>query len=369
MDLSPTDEQRMLGETARAFLAEHSPTSVVRELERSAMGFSQDHWHEVARLGWTGLLLPERYGGSERALLDLTVLCEEIGRALFASPLVASTVSAALPVLWDGTEEQRRRWLPGIADGSLDATLALLEPGARDEWHDPALELRSDSGAPELSGTKILVPFAGSAGLLLATARSERGVPVLVAVAPRDGEVECRRMRVAGGEPLYEVTFRKARGAFIGAPGGIRRTIDRALDHAALAGLAAMVGAAERVLEMTVSHAKSREQFGRPIGEFQAVAHRCVDMRSDIDACRYLAYQAAWSLDAGEDSELAVGAAKAYGNEALRRIFANAHQVHGAIGFSAEHDLQLFTRRSKAFELSFGSAARHRERVARAMGL
>ncbi len=369
MDLDLTDEQRMLGETARAFLAEHSPTSAVREIERTDRGFSLDDWRSVARLGWTGLLIPERYGGSGRGLADLLVLCEEVGRALFASPLVASTVLAALPVLRDGTEEQRRRWLPGIADGSLVATLGLVEPGTRDERGDAALDLRGRGDACELSGTKILVPFAGSAGLLLVTARSEGGEPVLAAVAPREGDVECRRMRVTGGEPLYEVTFHRARGDPIGPPGGIGGALVQALDHAALAGLAAMVGASERVLEMTVSHAKSREQFGRPIGEFQAVAHRCVDMRSDIDACRYLAHQAAWSLDAGHDSELAFGAAQAYGNEAMRRIFANAHQVHGAIGFSVEHDLQLFTRRAKAFELSFGGAARHRERVARAMGL
>lgn len=370
MDLNLTDEQRMLGETARAFLAEHSPTSVVRELEQTSAGFSLGHWRAVARLGWTGLLLPERYGGAGRGLADLVVLCEEVGRALFPSPLLASMVQAALPVVWTGTEEQRRRWLPPIADGSLVASLALVEPGARDEWQDPAPALRSRPDAFELSGTKILVPFAGDAGLLLVTARSGEGAPALVAVEPADGSVECRRMNVTGGEPLYEVTFNHTRGELIGTtPGAIRGAIDRALDYAAVAGLASMIGAAERVLEMTVAHAKSREQFGRPIGEFQAVAHRCVDMRSDIDACRYLAYQAAWSLDAGRDSELAIGAAKSYGNEALRRIFANAHQVHGAIGFSAEYDLQLFTRRVKAFELSLGSAARHRERVARAMGL
>jgi alkylation response protein AidB-like acyl-CoA dehydrogenase len=136
-----------------------------------------------------------------------------------------------------------------------------------------------------------------------------------------------------------------------------------------VAGLAYAVGAAERALEMTVQHARDREPFGRPIGSFQAVAHRCVDMRTDVDACRYLAYQAAWRLDRGGDPDLEVGAAKSYGNEALRRVFTHAHQVHGAIGFSTEHDLHLFTRRAKAFELTYGSAALHRERMARAMGL
>ncbi|MGH2728251.1 MAG: acyl-CoA dehydrogenase family protein [Actinomycetota bacterium] len=372
MEINPTDEQRMLAQTARAFLEASSPTSVVRELERSDAGFSADHWGAIARLGWTGLLVPDDYGGAGRGLLDLVVLCEEFGRALFPSPLAASSVLAGLPVLWAGTEEQRRRYLPRIADGSLVATLALLEPGARDEWHDMALELRHRGDALELRGTKTLVPFAGSAQLLLVAARSDKGAPALVAVEPQRGGVESARLPVMGGEPLYEVSFRDARvdrDALIGRPDAVRGVIDRALDHAAVAGLAFMVGAAERTLEMTVAHARSREQFGRPIGEFQAVAHRCVDMRSDIDACRYLAYQAAWSLDAARDSALEVGAAKAFGNEALRRIFMHAQQVHGAIGFSTEYDLQLYTRRAKAFELTFGGVARHRERVARAMGL
>ena len=160
-----------------------------------------------------------------------------------------------------------------------------------------------------------------------------------------------------------------ARGEPLGAPGAASAALVRALDRGAVATLAYMVGAAERALEMTVDHARTRVQFGRPIGSFQAVAHRCVDMRTDLDALRHLVWQAAWSLEAGREAPLAVSAAIAYGSEALRRLFMHAHQVHGAIGFSTEHDLHLFTRRAKAAELQWGSPARHHERVARAMGL
>jgi alkylation response protein AidB-like acyl-CoA dehydrogenase len=222
-----------------------------------------------------------------------------------------------------------------------------------------------------LSGTKLLVPFAAAADVLLVSARAGEGT-TLFAVDPRRGGVLCDRIDAIGGDPLYAVTFDGVEVGpedVIGPPGRARPVIDRALDHAGVAGLASMVGAAERTLEITTEHAGSREQFGRPIGAFQAVAHRCVDMRADIDALRYLVYQAAWMLQAAGDAALAVGAAAAYGSDALRRIFVNAHQVHGAIGFSMEHDLQLFSRRAKAFELTLGSAGRHRERVARAMGL
>ena len=276
-----------------------------------------------------------------------------MGRVLVPSPFVPSCVLAPLLLMAVGD----RRLLPGIAAGELVATIALVEPGWRDEWGRATLE--SNGGV--LTGTKQLVPFAATADVLLVVA----GDSTLVAVERRDG-VTCRRQETLGGDHQYEVTFAAARGDVLGS---VASMLDTARLHAAVGALAYGLGAAERALEITVDYAKTRVQFGRPIGSFQAVAHRCADMRSDIDAVRYLVYQAAWSLAAGRSSELEVGAAKAYGNEALRRIFMHAHQVHGAIGFSTEHDLQLFTRRAKAMELSWGSAASHRDRVARAMGL
>ena len=192
-----------------------------------------------------------------------------------------------------------------------------------------------------------LVPFAAEAD-------------VVIVGDDRIAKPRCTPRSALGVDPLYAVDGERT-------PTG--RDTKRAADIAAALALAHATGAAERALAMTVQHAKDREQFGRPIGSFQAVAHRCVDMRSDIDACRYLAYQAAWALDRGAPSDLEVGAALAYGTEAARRVFMNAHQVHGAIGFSTEHDLHRFTRIGKTFELLYGSPSRHRERVAEAMGL
>jgi alkylation response protein AidB-like acyl-CoA dehydrogenase len=221
----------------------------------------------------------------------------------------------------------------------------------------------------QLSGTKHFVPFAAQADLMLVAVRSAAAGPSLVAVERGAPGVTCTRLATLDGGHLYAVRFDATPAQTVGPPGGAEAGLERARVEAAVASLAYMVGAAERGLEMTLEHARTRQQFGRPIGSFQAVAHRCVDMRSDLDALRYLVYQAAWTLGAGGDATLAVSAAKAYGNEALRRIFQHAHQVHGAIGFSTECDLQLFTRRAKATELAWGSATMHRERVARAMGL
>jgi alkylation response protein AidB-like acyl-CoA dehydrogenase len=179
------------------------------------------------------------------------------------------------------------------------------------------------------------------------------------------------RHRDLGIEPLSAVEFRDAPAERLGGEHGGHHddAFRRSLDGAAVAQLAYAIGAAERTLEMTVAYAGDRMQFGRPIGSFQAVAHRCVDMRTDLDACRYLMYRAAWALGRDAPAELEVASAQAYGTEALRRLFMHAHQVHGAIGFSTEHDLHLYTRAAKASELMYGSASHHLETVATAMGL
>ena len=213
--------------------------------------------------------------------------------------------------------------------------------------HTAARQLVDGARLATYAADASLVPFAADADVVLVGA--ERVV-----------EPFCRRRAALGDDPLYEVD---------GARTPVEGDAARAADVAAVLALAHATGAADRALELAVQHAKEREQFGRPIGSFQAVAHRCVDMRSDIDACRYLAYRAAWALDHETSADVEVGAALGYGGEAVRRVFVNAHQVHGAIGFSTEHDLHRFTRIGKTFELLYGRPSWHRERVARAMGL
>jgi len=361
MDLTLGPEQEMLVEAARAFLARTCTLADVRAFERDPCGFDPARWRELGALGWLGTELPARYGGGDSSFVETVLLLEEMGRVLLPSPFVATAVVAAPLILALGTEEQGRRWLPAVAAGECVATLALVEPGWRDPFGTPALQ----AGDGGLCGTKLFVPFAPDADVLLVAARG----PSLVVLERGAVGVACVRLATLGGEPLYQVDLAGARGERLGGDGAAGPALAHALDRGAVGTLAYMVGAAERTLEMTVEYASTRVQFGRPIGSFQAVAHRCADMRSDLDALRYLVYQAAWSLAAGRDAALAVAAAQAYGVEALRRLFMHAHQVHGAIGFSAEHDLHLFTRRAKAAELQWGAAAVHRERVARAMGL
>jgi alkylation response protein AidB-like acyl-CoA dehydrogenase len=259
---------------------------------------------------WDGIAA---LGWTELGVLDLVLVAEELGRALVASPLLVSCAAARL-LERDGNDDARERWVPALRRGSATATVAVH---------------------PEL------VPWAAEVDVVV----HGRGQ---VLAGP-----SCVRRQALSDEPVYSV-------------GGATAAV---ADDLAVTDLGYVIGAAEQALALSVQHANDREQFGRPIGSFQAVAHRCVDMRADIDACRYLAWQAAWALDARGDAPLEVAAALAFGVEAMRRVFVHAHQVHGAIGFSTEYPLHRHTRRAKAFELTWGPASRHREAVAGAMGL
>ncbi len=351
----------MLAESARAFVEDKCPPARVREMADDPVGLDRDLWRTMASLGWAGLPIAEADGGAGCGVLELVVLCEALGRGPVPSPIVVSTTLAALPIAWAGSDEQRARWLPALTSGEAIGTLAVIEPAGRDEWDEPKIV-----GGATLHGTKILVPWAGAADVVL-VATTEG----LCLVEPHRGGMATHRHDDLGADPLSAVELRDAPAEPLGLGGRDEhaRVLRRALDYTGVAQLAYAIGTAERALELTVQHACDRHQFGRPIGSFQAVAHRCVDMRTDLDACRYLAYQAAWALDRGNPSEIEVAAAMAYGNDALRRIFVHAHQVHGAIGFSTEHDLHLFTRRAKSFELSYGATTRHLDRMATAMGL
>jgi alkylation response protein AidB-like acyl-CoA dehydrogenase len=278
----------------------------------------------------------------------------------------------ALPLLWSGSDWQRDKWLPALVKGDLIATMALVEPGGGNEWSEVRTAARRWTTNWQLSGSKIVVPYAAHAHLILVAATLPELGLSLVALERSAPGIKCERHRAIGGEPLYSISFEKVTFtpvSVLETHGNARAVLDRALDHAAVLQAAYAVGLCERALSLAVAHVSTREQFGRPIGSFQAVAHRCADMRIDIDACRYLGLQAAWRLDQGGSADLDVAAAKAYINDAVRRVFTNAHQVHGAIGYSSEYDLQLFTRRAKAFELSLGSTAMHHERVAKGIGL
>ena len=374
MDFALSETQQMLRGSAREFLARECPESYVRAMEEDERGYTPEMWLEVVGQGWLGLVVPERYGGAGLGLVELCVLLEETGRVLLPGPLFSTQVLGALAVLDGESEEQREHLLPLIASGRAIVTLALTEPSAR--W-DPAgvrtTAERSDGGYI-IGGTKLFVPDANAADYLIVAARTgDAPDAITLFVVPSDAPGVVRTpMRSLGGERQSEVVLDSVEtpaSAVLGEVDGGWGVVERVLLAAVVGRCAEMLGGAEHVLEQTVEYAKQRVQFGRPIGSFQAVQHHCANMAIDVEGCRQVTYQAAWRLSQGMPAAAEVATAKAWVGDAYGRVCALAHQVHGAIGFTREHSLQLYTRRAKAAELSLGDADLQRERVAEAIGL
>ena len=331
-------------------------------------------WQAMADQGWTGLVIPEEYGGLGAELLDLAVVCEEMGNACLPGAFQATLFSTAL-IERAASPKQKSQYLEAIASGSLKATVAQLEETAN--WDVDAISLKAvrDNGRFLVSGRKLFVPDAVTADLLICLAASDSGngdSPVILPVSKGADGVEIKSMPAMDEtRKLYEVHFNNVivNGADVfGADGNARGALLQATQVATVALCAEMVGGMQWILDTTVDYAKTRQQFGRPIGSFQAVQHQCADMLLMTESARSATYYAAWAVTEGApNAGTAVSIAKAYCSDAFREVGNRGVQVHGGIGFTWEHDLQLYYKRSKASETMFGDATFHRERIARAV--
>ena len=377
MDFALSEEQEMLRKMSRDFLENECPKSLVREMEEDEKGYSLELWKKMAELGWMGLVFPEEYGGEGLNFLDLTVLIEELGRALVPGPYLSTVVYCGFPILAAGTDEQKHEFLPKIAKGDLILSLALTEPSAT--WDAAGIIAKATPEGDDfvISGTKLFISDAHIADYLLCVARTkesgdaEKGVTLFLVDAKSPG-IGCTPLKTIASDRQFEVVFDKVQVPRKNMLGELDRgwaVIKEMLPKATLAQCALMVGGAQQVLEMTVNYAKERVQFGRPIGSFQAIQHKCADMATDVDGCRFITYQATWKLSEGLPCALEVSMAKAWVSEAYRRTCVEGHQIHGGIGFIKDHDMQLYYRRAKASELMFGDADYHRELVAQQIGL
>jgi len=374
MKLTLTEEQEMLKKTARDFLAERCPKKLVKQMEESETGYSRELWQEMAELGWMGLAFPEKYGGGDMSFLDLAVLLEEMGRACLPGPFFSTVVLGGLSILGLGSEEQKREYLPKLICGEKIFTLALTEPGYHHyDASSVTLEASPDDGNYIISGTKLFVPDAHIADYLLCVARTKlkNGISILLADA-KNPRINYTVLKTLAGDKLCEVVFDQMpvpKANILGRLNQGWSAVQKIIEQAAVAKCCEMVGNIQQVLEMTVDYAKERKQFDRPIGSFQIIQHYCADMATDVDGARFSTYQAAWMLSEGLPCTKEVAIAKAWIGEASQRVIALAHQIHGAIGVTMEHDLHFHTRRAKAGELAFGDANFYREIVAREMGL
>ena len=370
MDMGLSEIQQMLKNSAREFLAQECPLTLVRELEDDAQGFSEDIWRQVVNLGWTGIPFPEQYGGTGGSFLDLAVLVEEMGRALLPAPFFATVVLGGLTVLDAGNDAQKQDILTGVCAGTVRLTLAITEPSATTEAWGVETQASASDGGYVINGTKLFVPDAHAADTIIVAARTmpagddpEQGITLFLVPSGASG-VEVEQVSTIGNERLCEIRMHNvsvSADAVLGEVGEGWPVVERALARATAAHCVQMVGGAEAVVDMTVEYVKQRTQFGRPVGTFQAVQHHCANMATDVEGARHVAYQAAWAIAEGQPARREVAVAKAWCSGAYQRVCSLGHQCHGAIGFTMEHNLQLYTRRAKVQELSYGSVHDHKE--------
>ena len=371
MDLGLTEIQQMLKTSAQDFLARECPLTLVREMEEDSRGFTDELWRQMVGLGWTGVAFPEQYGGTGGNFADLGVLLEEIGRSLAPSPFFSTVVLGGMTVLDGGSDAQKDELISRICAGTIIMTMAVAEAGAAYEPWDIQAIASQQGGGYEITGTKLFVPDAAAADVILVAARTSSGsdpgdgISLFLVPAGTDG-LTITPMQSVGNERVFEVSLDKVNvsaDSAIGAVGEAWPIIDRAIMRATAAQCIEMLGGSEAVLDMTVEYAKGRTQFGRAIGTFQAVQHHCARMATDVEGSKNIAYQAVWRLSEGLPAQKEVAMAKAWIGPAYRRVCGTAHQCHGAIGFTKEHDLQLYTRRAKVHELTYGDANHHKEIV------
>ena len=371
MDLGLTEIQQMLKTSAQDFLARECPLTLVREMEEDSRGFTDELWRQMVGLGWTGVAFPEQYGGTGGNFADLGVLLEEIGRSLAPSPFFSTVVLGGMTVLDGGSDAQKDELISRICAGTIIMTMAVAEAGAAYEPWDIQAIASQQGGGYEITGTKLFVPDAAAADVILVATRTSAGsdtadgISLFLVPAGTDG-LTITPMQSVGNERVFEVSLDKVNvsaDSAIGAVGEAWPIIDRAIMRATAAQCIEMLGGSEAVLDMTVEYAKGRTQFGRAIGTFQAVQHHCARMATDVEGSKNIAYQAVWRLSEGLPAQKEVAMAKAWIGPAYRRVCGTAHQCHGAIGFTKEHDLQLYTRRAKVHELTYGDANHHKEIV------
>ncbi len=369
MDLGLNEQQELLKNAAREFLENECPETLVREMEEDEQGYSPDLWGKMAEQGWQGLLIPEQHGGAGFDFIDLCVLLEEFGRALVPGPFMSTVLGGAVPILLGGSDEQQSEFLPKIASGDLIFTLALTEPSARFDEQGVQTEASVSGNEVTFTGTKLFVPDANVADYMIVAGRSPAGITLGIVATDQPG-VEVTTLITIARDKQCEVKLQGATGQLLGTDGGGWDIIEDVLRRYTVGECAYLVGLSQMDFEIAVDYAKERVQFGRPIGSFQAIQHKCADMITDVDGSRFITYKAAWSVETGqEDMQMAVNMAKAWCSEATRRVVAHGQQIHGGIGFTKDYKIQLYFRRQKRAELAFGDSDHHRELVAQQLGL
>jgi len=377
MDFNFSEQQTMIRNGARRFLANECPKSTVRELEQDKKGYDPRMWRAMAGMGWMGLVLPEEYGGAGAEFMDLVVLMEEMGRNISPGPFFCTVALCALPILEHGSDAQKAEHLPPIAAGEKVWSFAVTESSGSYKASAVHATAKLEGGDYTLNGDKLFVPYANSADFFLIVAGKgagkarAKGLTCFIVDATAPG-LEVEMMPTLTGERMGRVILKDVRVSkdnILGREGKGWNVVESALRRGTILKCAEVSGACQAVLDMTTNYAKERVQFEKPIGSFQSIQHKLVDMFIDMEGLQFLVYQAAWLMGEGVPCDLQIAMAKAKANAVYRSIALGGIKIHGAIGFTMDHDIGLYYRRVPGAEVALGDADFHLEKIAASIGL
>ncbi len=369
MDLSLNETQQMLRNTAKDFFASECPETHVREMETDQEGYNKQLWEKIANQGWLGVPFPEKYHGFGLSFLEFCILLEEAGGVLFPEPLFEAVLLGGMPIFISGNEKQKEELLPKIISGETIVTLAFYE---EDDLISPLsiqTKASSNNNVYKLNGTKMFVPNANISDLLLVTARTginDKDISLFLIPSSTEG-ITISPLSTISSDKQFVINLDNVQipsSNLIGNENNAWKTIETIFDMAAIGKSAEMLGAGEKVLEGTVEYAKTRTQFGRPIGTFGEIQRHCSEMATLVEGTRFVIYEAAWKLSNNQNASKEVSMAKSWTSDSHTKVCAIAHQVHGGIGFTKEHWIQLYSRRAKAAEIAYGDANFHRNKLA-----
>ncbi len=369
MDFDLSETQQLFKRSAGELFAQECPPSLVREMIEKTQPYSEALWEKLVEQGWTGLIFPEEYGGLELGMVEMAVAFEEMGRALVPGPFLSTVPLAGSLINKASSKEQRERYLQAICEGRAKATVALLEESARWDTDAISLEAVAADGGLKLNGKKLFVSDAAVADFIITPVRAGSDLTLVIVNRSAPGLSVREMPSIDATRNLYEVAFDDVtvdEREVLATGDAARDALEYAIDVATLALSAEMVGGMQRVLDASVEYAKTRKQFGKPIGQFQAVQHHCANMLLMCESARSAVYYAAWVMgNEPDEAPLAVSIAKTYTSDSYREVGNLGIQVHGGVGFTWEDDLHFYYKRAKASELMFGDATFHRERIAR----
>ncbi|MEZ5137081.1 MAG: acyl-CoA dehydrogenase family protein [Acidimicrobiales bacterium] len=371
MNFAFSEEQEELRNVVRQFLEAKSPESAVRELMETESGYDPEVWSQMGeQLGLQSLIVPEDFGGQGYSYVELIVVLEEMGKVLLCAPYFSTVVLGANTLIHSGDDAAKAAHLPGIASGETIATLAFTEPNGR--WDESGIEATAtnDGGTWKISGTKMFVIDGHTANLVLVAARTGAGVSIFAVDGDAAGLTRTPLATMDQTRKQAKLEFDGVEGTLIGTDGGGWDILSTVLDLAAVGLAAEQVGGAQQCLDMSVEYAKVRVQFGRPIGSFQAIKHKCADMLLEVESAKSAAYYAGWcAAEMNDELPSVASLAKAYCSEAYFHAAAENIQIHGGIGFTWEHPAHLYFKRAKSSELLFGDPTYHRELLAQRIGI